>query len=380
MIKLLSMNSIYLDYAASTPVLPEVREAMLPYFESTYGNPSSLHQHGLDAERALKESTQTCATHLGVRPDDIAFTSGGTESCNLAIIGFALANQDQGKHIVISAIEHKAVYEAAEFLKAFHGFEVGYALPDAYGYISVDAVRAVTRPDTILVSVIYAHNEFGTINPVQKIGYFCHKKKIALHTDACQATNYLPIDIDQIKADLITINASKIYGPKGVGLLAIRRGIQIQPLIVGGGQQNDKRSGTENIPGIVGFATALDIARSNAKEESLRLTKLRDTLISKTLTLPNMSLIGHPTTRTPNNICIQVGNLEAEAIVLFMNERGISIGAGSACSSSDESNHYIYDAIEASPEVIRFSLGRQTKSKDIERTTKCLEEVLVILQ
>lgn len=374
------MNPIYLDYAASTPVLPEVQATMLPYFKGTYGNPSSLHQPGLDAEQALIESTTACSTYLGVRPEDIIFTSGGTESCNLAIIGYALANQSKGKHIVISAIEHKAVYEAAEFLKAFHGFEIGYALPDNHGYISVDAVRAATRSDTILVSIIYAHNEFGTINPVKKIGYFCHKLKIAFHTDACQATNYFPINIDQIKADLITINASKIYGPKGVGLLAMRRETQIQPLIVGGGQQSGKRSGTENIPGIVGFTKALAIAHSSASAESIRLTKLRDILISSITALPDMSLIGHPTTRNPNNICIQVGNREAEAIVLFMNERGISIGAGSACSSSDESNHYIYDAINTSPEVIRLSLGRATRPKDIERTIQCLEEVLDILE
>jgi cysteine desulfurase len=374
------MTSIYLDYAASTPVLPEVQAAMLPYLGNHYGNPSSLHQHGLDAQNALKTATTKIATQLGIRNEEIIFTSGGTESCNLAIIGYALANQHKGKHIVISAVEHKAVYAAAQFLQTFHGFTIGYAQPDQYGYVSVGAVQTACQEDTILVSIIYAHNEFGTINPITKIEYFCKKQNIAMHTDACQAANYLPIALDELNVDLLTINASKIYGPKGVGLLAVRRGTQIQPLILGGGQQEGKRSGTENIPSIIGFATALDCVRLDIENESIRLRELRDQLILGITVLPGMKLVGHPTERNANNICIQVGDHEAEAIVLFMNQRGIAIGAGSACSSGNESNHYIYDAIGSAPEVIRCSLGRQTKKSDIERAIVSLKEVLNILK
>ncbi|MBI4713652.1 IscS subfamily cysteine desulfurase [Candidatus Uhrbacteria bacterium] len=378
------MMQVYLDNAATTPIDPRVLEIMLPYFTEKYGNPSSFHTLGKQAKDDIDEARGQIAEILNARSDEILFTSGGTESDNLAVLGFARANQINGKHLITSAIEHHAVLESMIHLEKKEGFEVTYLKPDRDGLVSVQQIENALRSDTILVSIMYANNEIGTIQPIREIGNFIQKyrqeKKCAwpvFHTDACQASGYLDLGVEKLHVDLLTLNGSKMYGPKGVGLLFVKRGIKLLPLQFGGSQERGLRPGTENVSGIIGMTTALSLAQKDKEKESARLTELRDKLIHGILTsIPKTRLNGHSNTRLPNNANISFMDIEGEALVLYLDAAGIFVSTGSACTSASLEPSHVILALGMPYEVahgsIRFSLGHETTEKDIDYVLKTL--------
>lgn len=350
---------------------PEVFEAMKPYFEIIYGNPSSFHTPGLEAKRALDTSRETIAKYLNCKPTEIIFTGSGTESCNLAIKGVAYAHMNKGKHIISQASEHHAVLHTLEWLKKTHGFKITLLDVDKYGIISLEDLDKAVRDDTILITIMYANNEIGTIQPIKEIGEIAKKHNVLFHTDACQAGGQLDIDVHNLGVDLMTLNGSKIYGMKGTGLLYKRKGVKIESWIQGGGHEFGFRAGTENIPGIVALAKALELAQNEKVQESKRLIELRDYLIDTILEkIPNTFLNGHPTKRLPNNANISILNIEGEALTLMLDYEGIYVSSGSACSShSLKPSHVVLSLglpYEASHGAIRFSLGKRTTKEDID--------------
>jgi len=371
------MKDIYLDNAATTPVRKEVLEAMKPYFSKKYGNPSSMHKQGLLANAAISEAREKISKILNCNSKEIIFTSGGTESVNLAIKGVALAKGEG--HIIMQKTEHHAVLKTCEWLEK-KGFAVTYLDVDEFGLVNPTDVKNAVRKDTILVTVMYANNEIGTIQPISEIGKICKMKGVLFHTDACQAAGYLNLDVEKLNVDLMTINGSKIYGPKGSGLLFVKQGTKIEPGLHGGGQEFGLRSGTENVPSIVGFASALELAQKEKASESNKLSRLRDKLIFELLKIPNTRLNGHPTRRLPNNINISYSGVEGESILLKLNELGIFASTGSACSAKDIKPSHVLLAIGLSHELahgsIRFSLGRNTTKKDIDYVLKVLPKII----
>lgn len=375
------MRNVYLDNAATTPLDPRVLEAMLPYLKEDYGNPSSFHSVGKIAKDALDAARERMAAILHVRADELLFTSGGTDSDNLAILGYARANAVNGKHIVVTAFEHHAVLEAAIHLEKKEGFEVTYLKPDHDGMISAEQVMAAIRPDTILVSVMYANNEIGTIQPISEIGnaiqkYRANGTKVpgksspVFHTDACQATGFLDLDVEKLHVDMMTFNGSKMYGPKGVGALYVHRGIKLQPLQFGGSQERGIRPGTENVAAIIGMAKALELAQAGREQESQRLIVLRDMLINGIRErIAKVRLNGHPTKRLPNNVNISFMDIEGEALILYLDAAGISVSTGSACTSTTLDPSHVILALGLPYEVahgsVRFSLGHATTAEDI---------------
>jgi len=374
-------KEVYLDNASTTRIDQKVLREMLPYLSEKYGNPSSLHYQGRVARNAIEKSRETVASILGSEKDEIIFTSGGTESDNLAILGIAEAYKNKGKHIIVSNIEHKAVLEACKKLEK-DGFEITYLDVDKNGMISLEQLRNSMRKDTILVSVMYANNEIGTIEPIKKISKIIKGSKISnpvFHTDACQAVQFLPVNVKNLGVDAMTISASKIYGPKGVGILYLRYGVNIEPVIIGGGQERNKRSGTENIVSIVGIAKALKISENKKNIEKNRLAKLCDYFLSKIKKeIKGVSINGGIKNRLPNNINISIDNVEGESLVLTLDSKGIYCSTGSACSSTEIKPSYVLTNIGVSAEKshcsIRFSLGRYNKKSDIDYTVKCLVE------
>ncbi|MBI2475033.1 aminotransferase class V-fold PLP-dependent enzyme [Candidatus Uhrbacteria bacterium] len=377
-------RQIYLDNAATTPIDPRVFEAMLPYLSGKYGNPSSFHTLGKQAKDDMIESRSQIAEILNSRSDEILFASGGTESDNLAVLGFARANQANGKHLITTAIEHHAVLEAMIQLEKKEGFEITYLKPDSDGLVSASQVSEALRPDTILVSVMYANNEIGTIQPIKEIGNLVQKyrkeKKQSwpvFHTDACQASGFLDLDVEKLHVDLLTLNGSKMYGPKGVGILYMKRGIKLQPLQFGGSQERGLRPGTENVAGIIGMAKALTLAQKDKVNESKRLVQLRDKLINGILkSIPKTRLNGHLTTRLPNNVNISFLDIEGEALVLYLDAAGIFASTGSACTSASLEPSHVILALGMPYEVahgsIRFTLGHYTTDEDIDYVLKTL--------
>ncbi|KKW36666.1 MAG: Cysteine desulfurase [Candidatus Giovannonibacteria bacterium GW2011_GWA2_53_7] len=391
------MREIYLDHAATTPLDPRVLEVMLPYLGNVYGNPSSFHTKGKEAGDAILEAREVVANILGCRSDEIIFTSGGTESDNLAILGYARANASQGKHLVTTVFEHPAVLETIRHLEKKEGFEATYVPVDADGLVDPEAVLSAVREDTILVSVMMANNEIGTVQPIEEIGSLLRKWKMSrllrdpatggrkstpiFHTDACQAAGALPLQIESLHVDMMTLNGPKIYGPKGVGVLYRKRGIKLQPLQFGGAQESGQRVGTENVAGIVGFARALEIAQEEMKKENERQTQLRDELISRVLkTIPKTRLNGHPTKRLPNNVNISFMDLEGEALLLYLDAEGIYASTGSACTSASLDPSHVILALGVPFEVahgsMRFSLGRSTTYEDIDRVMDVLPSLV----
>jgi cysteine desulfurase len=375
---------IYLDYAATTFVDEEVVKEMLPFFTEKFGNPSSLHTPGREAKQAIENARATVANYLNCKSSEVIFTGSGTESDNLAIIGVALANQKKGRHIITSNAEHHAVLYATEFLKT-QGFEITYLKVDKYGKIDPEKVKDALRSDTILVSIIFANNEIGTINPIQEIAKICREKQVPFHTDACQATQALTLDVEALGVDLLTLNGNKIYGPKGVGALFVRKGIKITPMIYGGAQEFSKRAGTENTAAIVGFAKALELIQKNREAENLRLQKLRDKLITGLLTkIPGSRLNGHPTDRLPNNVNISFLNVEGESVLLYLDAAGICASTGSACSSASLEPSHILMAIGLPQEIahgsIRLTLGKKTSESDIDFVLKVFPEIIDTLR
>lgn len=378
-------NGIYLDYAATTPLDAGVAELMNKINLSVYGNAGSLHTPGRIAKKYVENARADVAKILGVKPEEIIFTGSGTEADNLAILGVARANRKHGKHIIVSAIEHKAVLEAAVCLEK-EGFEVSYAPVDKSGILDMAAFKKLLKKDTILVSVMFANNEIGTIQPIKEIAKIIKpfKQKTGyplFHTDACQAAGALSLDVKDLSVDLLTINGSKIYGPKGVGCLYVKNGINIEPQIVGGSQEDHRRAGTENVSLIMGMAEALKIATGKQKKENERLIKLRDYMIKKIKKeIPKVILNGHPTKRLPNNVNFSFPGVEGEALLLMLDQKKIYCSTGSACSSLDLSPSHVLLAIGLTPELahgsLRLTLGRDTTRQDLDFTVLNLVKVV----
>lgn len=386
------MRHVYADHAATTPLDPRVHEVMESFFDTNYGNPSSFHTVGKAAKDAMDRAREQIATILSARADEILFTSGGTESDNLAILGYARANKEKGKHLITTTIEHHAVLESLLFLEKKEGFEVTYLPVDKDGLVNPIDVEAAIRSDTILLSIMTANNEIGTIEPIAEIGNMIQKKRLAsgrstpiFHTDACQASGVIDLNVGKLHVDLLTINGSKIYGPKGIGALYVKRGIKLQPLQFGGSQERALRPGTENIPAIVGLATAFEIAQEEREKETARLIPLRDQLIAGIQErIKKTRLNGHPTNRLPNNVNISIMDVEGEALLLYLDAKGIYASTGSACTSASLDPSHVILAIGMPYEVahgsLRFTLGRSTTQEDIDYILETLPPLVETLR
>ncbi len=375
------MRDIYLDHAATTYVDPRVKEVMDKYFSGEFGNPGSFNYVGLIAKEALDNARKTVADILGAKEREIIFTGSGTESINLAIKGLARARKSKGKHIITTNAEHHAVLETCEYLKDEEGFDVTFLDVDRYGMVSAEQVEKAIKDDTILITIMYANNEIGSVNPIKEIADIAKKHRVIFHTDACQAAGYLDINAKELGVDMMTINSSKLYGPKGVGALYMRSGLVIKPIIHGGGQESGLRSGTENVPGIVGFAKALEIAQEEREKEVARLTYLRNKMIKGIMdTVPKTMLNGHPEKRLPNNVNISFLDIEGEALLLYMDEKGIHASSGSACTSKTLDPSHVIIATGVPYEVahgsIRFTLGKRTTEEDIDFVISVLPEII----
>ncbi len=370
---------IYLDYAATTPVDPRVIKAMLPYLREKFGNTMSLHSFGQEVKEILERSRKTVADLMKAKSKEIIFTSSATESNNLALKGIALANKKKGKHIIISPIEHPCVRESARWLEG-HGFKITQLPVDKYGLVNPGDVRKAIRKDTILVSIIHASNEIGTIQPIEKIGKICKEKGVYFHTDAAQSFGKIEIDVNKMNIDLLTASSHKMYGPKGAACLFVREGTRIESILHGGGHESGLRSSTVNIPAIVGFAEAVKICGKEMKKEKKRLTKLRDKLIKNILEIEKSHLNGHSLKRLPNNANFWFSFIEGESLVIQLDLLGISASTGSACSSAKLKPSSVLLAIGLKPQEahgsLRLSLGRWTKEKDIDHVLKILPGII----
>ena len=374
------MDRIYLDYAATAPVLSEVLEAMLPFFVARFGNPSGIHENGRDTRKAVEQARRQVAAVLGAESREICFTSGGSESDNLAIQGTAFALQEKGNHLITSQIEHPAVLNTCRWLEK-HGFRATYLPVDSGGMVSPDDVRAAIEPKTILVSIMTANNEIGTLQPVGEIGRICREKGVVFHTDAVQAAGMIRTDVREINADLLSISAHKFHGPKGTGALYIRRGCRLDALIHGGSQERGMRAGTENVPGIVGMGKAIEIAEAEREKNAARIRELRDLLAGLILArVPDAWLNGHPTERLPNNCHFSFAGIESEALLLRLDLAGISASGGSACTSGSMEPSHVLQAIGLDDEKlqgsIRLTLGRETTREEIEKTAQILPQIV----
>ncbi|MFA6118899.1 MAG: cysteine desulfurase NifS [Parachlamydiales bacterium] len=373
------MKKIYLDNAATTPTLPEVVEAMNPFFFEKFGNPSSSCSYGREANSAIEEARGLIANFINAKKEEIYFTSGGTESNNFALKGVAFANK-QKKHIITTATEHHAILEPCKFLESL-GYEVTYLPVDKYGLVNLEDLENAITDQTFLISVMHANNEIGTIQPIYEIGKLAKERKILFHTDAVQSFGHLEIDVEKMNIDLLSASSHKLYGPKGVGLIYIRKGTKINSLLHGGDQENKKRASTQNTAGIVGFAKAVEIAKTEMAKEALKLTKLREMLIKGILSnIEDTTLNGHPVLRLPNNVNICFEFIEGESILLNLDMMGICSSTGSACNSSKLVSSHVLLAIGISPELahssIRFTLGKFTTKEDIEYLIQILPKVI----
>ena len=378
------MRRIYLDHAATTPTHPEVVKAMLPYFTDAFGNPSSIYSYGQEAKGAIEEARAKVADLMGARSDETVFTSGGTEADNFAIKGMAYANEGKGNHIITSAIEHHAVIETCKFLEK-RGFLVTYLPVDEYGLVDPDDVKKAITDKTILISVMHANNEVGTIQPIAEIGKIAKEAGIYFHTDAVQTAGHIPVNVNELGVDLLAMSAHKLYGPKGVEALYIRKGTRLVAFMHGGEQERKRRASTENVPGIVGFGRAAELAKQEMPEEAERLTHLRDKLIKGILEqIEHTRLNGHPLKRLPNNVNISVDFVEGESMLLNLDLEGICASTGSACSSASLEPSHVLLALGLSPEQahgsLRFSLGKENSEEDMGRVLKVLPGIVAKLR
>ncbi len=373
-----SNNHTYLDYAATTPVDERVLAAMLPYFRENFGNPSSVHFYGQQAEAALEDARQAVARLLHARAEEIVFTACGTESDNLALRGVAWAQHEKGRrHVLISPVEHHAVLHTANQLRSLHGFDVEELPVDEFGRVSPEDVAVMIRPDTALVSVIYANNEIGTINPIAEIGAVCRKQGVPFHTDAVQAGAHLPMNVEADRVDLLALGAHKFYGPKGVGALFVRRGTPITSTITGGKQENALRAGTQNIPYIVGLAEAFRLAQEGAQDRAMRLAPLRDHLIGTILEeIPRAILTGHPSERLPNHASFVFEGVDGNTLLQMLDVAGFACSSGSACKTGSPQPSEVLTAIGLSRPwalgSLRVTLGQHTTPEEIEAFLKIL--------
>jgi cysteine desulfurase len=364
------MKKVYLDYAATTPCDPQVISAMQPYFFDKFGNPSSIHSFGQEAKKAVEDAREITAAFLGAKPEEIIFTSGGTESNNTAIKGVAYALGKKGNHIITSGIEHHAVSEPAKFLEK-SGFKVTFVRVDKYGLVDPQDIKRAITDKTILISVMHANNEIGTIEPISEIGKIAKEKGVYFHTDAVQTVGHIPVNVDELNADLLSLAAHKFYGPKGVGALYIRKGTRLERFLHGGGQERNRRGSTHNTPGIVGLGKALELCRQNMQDEAQFQMLLRDRIIKELPEkIPEIYLNGHPQKRLPNNVNFSIKYIEGESILLNLDMLGIAASTGSACTSESLEPSHVLLAIGLTHEIahgsLRFSLGRWSKEEDID--------------
>ncbi|MBU0672097.1 MAG: cysteine desulfurase NifS [Candidatus Margulisbacteria bacterium] len=374
------MKRIYLDYAATTPVHPDVAAEMQPYFSEKFGNPSSIHSFGQEAKAAVERAREQVAGLIAAQPEEIVFTSGGTEANNFAVQGIALANEDRGNHIIVSKIEHHAVLEPARFLEN-HGFKVTFLPVDNDGLVHPEDVQKAITDKTILVSIMHANNEIGTIEPIEEISKITKEKGVYFHTDAVQTVGSIPVDVNKLGVDLLSTSAHKLYGPKGVGALYIRKGTRLEPFIRGGGQERHRRASTENVAGIVGFGKACELAKNELQSRIDHLIPLRDKLIKGIKdNIQDVVLNGHPSIRLPKNVDITVKYVEGESMLLNLDIEGIAVSTGSACSSGALEPSHVLMATGISPELahgsIRFTLGRLTTDEDIDRVLEVYPKIV----
>jgi len=369
------MKRIYMDYAATTPVDPRVLKAMQPYHSKKFGNTMSLHSFGQEAKKAIEQSRQKLASLMNARSGKVVFTGSATEANNQALKGVAFANKEKGRHIIVSSIEHHCILESARWLQR-QGFELTYLPVDSYGLVDPSAVEEAMRKDTILVSIMHANNEIGTIEPIGEIGKICREREIYFHTDAAQSLGKIPVDVEELNVDLLTACAHKMYGPKGVGALFIGEGVRIEPLLHGGGHEFGLRSSTVNVPGIVGFGVAADLAKQKMKKESERLTKLMKKLVDGVLSIEESHLNGHPKLRLPTIANFRFAFIEGESLVAQLDMGKISASTGSACSSQSLEPSHVLTAIglkhEEAHGSLRLSLGRWSTGQEVDYVLELL--------
>jgi cysteine desulfurase len=368
-----------MDNNATTAVRPEVMEAMLPFYKEHFGNPSSVHWAGRETGAALEAAREKVANLINCTPAEIVFTSCGSEGDNLAIKGVADVLRDRGNHIITTAVEHPAVLSTCEYLTK-QGFEVTYLPVDGYGMLDVAALEAAITDKTILISVMWANNETGTLFPIEQIGAVARKHKICFHTDAVQAIGRVPVDVQAAQVDLLAISGHKIGAPKGVGALYVRKGVRLTPLIHGGHQERNRRAGTHNLPSIVGLGVACELAASDLKGAAQRLRQMRDRLERGLLAIPESQINGHPTERLPNTLNISFNYIEGEAVLLFLDMQGIAASSGSACMSDSFGQSHVIEAMGVDPmmanSAIRFGLGYDNTEADVDRVLEILPPIV----
>ncbi len=374
------MKKIYFDHAATTPTKAEVVEAMMPYFTQNFGNPSSVYQIAQINNKAVEDARESIAKSLGAKPNEIFFTSGGTEADNWAIKGTAARINRKGNHIITSKIEHHAVLHTCEYLEK-HGYEVTYLDVDENGLITPDQVEAAIKDTTILISIMYANNEIGTIMPIKEIGAIAKAHQVTFHTDAVQAVGQEKIDVEELGVDLLSLSGHKLNGPKGIGALYIRRGLRLCPLLHGGAQEKGRRGGTENVPGIVGLAKAIELAYTDLDAKNDRIREMRDYIIDGILTkVPYAKLNGHPTKRLANNVNIAFEFVEGESILLLLDMNGISASSGSACTSGSLDPSHVMLGIglphEKAHGSIRITLGDENTMEEADKLLKTLPAIV----
>lgn len=371
---------IYLDHAATTATRPEVVEEMLPYFTEKFGNPSSVYSFASKNKEAINKSRRTIAESLNTDINNIYFTAGGSESDNWALIETARTYESKGKHIITTKIEHHAILHTCEFLEK-NGYEVSYINVDENGIIKLDELKAAIRPDTILISVMFANNEIGSIQPIEEIGKIAKENGILFHTDAVQAYGQLPIDVEKMNIDMLSASGHKLNGPKGIGFLYIRKGVKIRSLIHGGSQERSRRAGTENVPGIVGLGKAVSIAVDTMDERIKKETELRDYLIDRVLAeIPYTRLNGHRSTRLPNNANFSFQFIEGESLLIMLDMKGICGSSGSACTSGSLDPSHVLLAIGLPHEIahgsLRLTLGEENTKEEMDYVVDCLKEIV----
>ena len=373
-------KTIYLDNAATTKTRPEVVEAMLPYFTEYYGNPSSVYEFATPSKKAIAEARETIAKSLGAKTNEIYFTAGGSESDNWAIKATAEAYESKGKHIITSKIEHHAVLHTCEYLEK-RGFEITYLDVDENGTVKLDELKKAIRPDTILISIMFANNEIGTIQPIKEIGEIAKEHGIIFHTDAVQAYAHVPINVDEYHIDMLSVSGHKFNGPKGIGFLYIRTGLKLRSFIHGGSQERKRRGGTENVPGIVGIGKAVEIAMANLAERTAYEVELRDYLIDRVLSeVPYVRLNGHRTNRLPNNANFAFQFIEGESLLIMLDMQGICGSSGSACTSGSLDPSHVLLAIGLPHEIahgsLRLTLSEETTKEDIDFTVDEIKKIV----
>ena len=377
------MARVYADHGATTGTDPRVLEAMLPFFSEKYGNASSVHRWGQDAREGVDLAREQIAAGIGAKPAEIVFTSGATESDNFAVFGAAYANEARGRHVVTSSIEHHALLEPCRFLES-RGWEVTFLPVDSQGIIDPDDVRRSIREDTVLVSIMHANNEIGTMEPIAEIGRIAKERGVLMHTDAAQTLGIVPVHVDDLNVDLLSMSAHKRYGPKGIGALYIRTGSNVSRIQHGGSHERNRRGGTENVPAIVGFGKAMQIALAAMGDESPRLQRMRDGLVDALARIDGAHLNGHPSKRLPGNVNFSFEGVDSESVLMALDFQGVAASSGSACTSGSLEPSHVLAAIGRPPHIaagtIRLSLGRWNTLEDVTYLSRVLPEVISSLR